>query len=59
MRKALVVGGGFAGLVAARVLSDHFESVLILDKDSQIGTSSPRSGAPQGSHLHVLLKRGQ
>ncbi len=58
-QKAIVVGGGFVGLVAARVLSDHFESVVILEKDPRIGSDIARMGAPQGAHLHVLLKRGQ
>lgn len=57
--KAVVIGAGFAGLMAARVLSDHFRSVVIIDKDEKVGSRSPRSGVAQGAHLHVLLKRGQ
>ncbi len=58
-RRAVVVGGGIAGLVAARVLSDHFDSVTVFEKDARIGSTSPRTGAAQGAHLHVLLQRGQ
>lgn len=50
-QKAVVVGAGFAGLMAARVLADHFHSVIVVDKD--------QTGVAHGSHLHVLLKRGQ
>lgn len=57
--RAIVIGAGFAGLVAARVLSDHFESVIVIEKDDRGGSSFPRTGVPQGAHLHVLLKRGQ
>lgn len=57
--RAVVVGGGIAGLVTARVLSDYFSSVVILDKDKKAGSPGPRSGVPQGPHLHVLLQRGQ
>jgi flavin-dependent dehydrogenase len=57
--KAVVIGAGFAGLMAARVLSDHFRSVIVVDKDERVGSFSPRSGVAQGAHLHVLLKRGQ
>jgi 2-polyprenyl-6-methoxyphenol hydroxylase-like FAD-dependent oxidoreductase len=57
--KAVVVGAGFAGLIAARVLSDHFNSVVVIDKDERVGSKNPRTGASQGAHLHVLLKRGQ
>jgi phytoene dehydrogenase-like protein len=30
---AVVVGGSFAGLVAARALSDHFDRVWIIERD--------------------------
>jgi len=33
-RQAVVIGGSMAGLFAARVLSEHFEQVTILDRDS-------------------------
>lgn len=57
--KVVIVGGGIAGLAAARVLADHFASVVVCDKDSHIGSADVRTGAPQGAHLHVLLKNGQ
>jgi 2-polyprenyl-6-methoxyphenol hydroxylase-like FAD-dependent oxidoreductase len=58
-QSAVVIGSGIAGLLAATVLSDHFRIVTILDKDPSVGSPSPRGGAVQGAHLHVLLKRGQ
>jgi 2-polyprenyl-6-methoxyphenol hydroxylase-like FAD-dependent oxidoreductase len=58
-QRALVIGGGFAGMIAARVLAEHFESVTVLDQDTRLGSTSPRTGAAQGAHLHVLLQRGQ
>ena len=58
-REAIVVGAGMGGLVAARVLSDHFERVTVLERDALGGTPSARSGVPQGRHLHVLLAGGQ
>lgn len=58
-RKAVVIGAGFAGLLSARVLSDFFESVVILDPDERVGSSEPRKSAAQGAHLHVLLQHGQ
>ena len=30
---AIVIGGSMAGLLAARVLSEHFERVTILERD--------------------------
>jgi flavin-dependent dehydrogenase len=57
--RAVVIGAGFAGLTAARVLSEHFRSVIVIDKDERVGSLLPRLGVAQGAHLHVLLKRGQ
>lgn len=58
-QNALVVGGGIAGLMAAHVLSKHFQSVTVLEKDALLGVDFPRNGVPQSAHLHVLLQRGQ
>ena len=32
-RHAVVVGGSLAGMLAARVLSDHFDDVTLLERD--------------------------
>lgn len=55
---AVVVGAGMAGLFAAQVLADFYEEVTVIERDSLPSTASPRGGAPQGRHLHVLLSRG-
>ncbi|WP_269859337.1 FAD-dependent oxidoreductase [Streptomyces sp. RPT161] len=57
MRTALVLGGSIAGLMAARVLSDHAERVVIVDADD-LDTDGARPGVPQLAHLHVLLDMG-
>ncbi|GIH67805.1 FAD-dependent oxidoreductase [Sphaerimonospora thailandensis] len=57
--RAVVLGGGMAGLVAARVLADAYARVLIVDRDRLIGASGPRRGVPHGRHAHALLARGQ
>jgi 2-polyprenyl-6-methoxyphenol hydroxylase-like FAD-dependent oxidoreductase len=57
--QAIVIGGSMAGLLAARVLSDHFERVTVLDRDQVTHETDYRSGVPQGRHLHVLLLRGR
>ncbi|GCE29976.1 hypothetical protein KDA_54600 [Dictyobacter alpinus] len=55
---AVVIGGSLAGLLAARVLSEHFEQVIIIERDPLTGEAVPRKGTPQGRHVHGLLARG-
>lgn len=59
MSRAVVIGGSIAGLLAARVLSDHFDQVTILDRDQFPDEPGFRSGVPQSRHIHVLLPRGR
>lgn len=56
---AVVVGGSIAGLLAARVLSDHYARVTVLDRDRLPGEPNARKAVPQGHHIHALLGRGQ
>jgi 2-polyprenyl-6-methoxyphenol hydroxylase-like FAD-dependent oxidoreductase len=56
--KAVVIGASMAGLAAARVLSDRFDSVTVLDRDVLPGDNTPRRGVPQGAHGHILLVSG-
>jgi 2-polyprenyl-6-methoxyphenol hydroxylase-like FAD-dependent oxidoreductase len=53
--RAVVVGASVAGLFAGRVLSDHFEEVILLDKESLDGGPTPRKAVPQGNHIHAIL----
>jgi 2-polyprenyl-6-methoxyphenol hydroxylase-like FAD-dependent oxidoreductase len=55
----IVVGGSVAGLIAARVLSDHFELVTILERDEIEDRPVLHKSVPQGNHLHALLNGGQ
>ena len=56
--RAVVMGAGFAGLLAARVLADHFDRVLVLERDELPDRPGPRPGVPQGRHLHTLMPGG-
>jgi 2-polyprenyl-6-methoxyphenol hydroxylase-like FAD-dependent oxidoreductase len=55
---AVVIGASMAGLTAARVLSDRFATVTVLDRDTLPVGSANRRGVPQGGHVHVLLASG-
>lgn len=57
--RAIVAGGGMAGLAAAAALAGKFGTVLILDRDSLPDTAQIRMGAAQGHHVHQLLKAGE
>lgn len=55
---AVVLGAGIAGLLAARVLSDSFARVTVVERD-ETTCSDVRRGVPQGGHLHGLLDGGR
>jgi len=59
LRKAVIIGGSIAGLLTARVLSNYFKDVLIVEKDNLDNNSHIRSGTPQANHIHILLVRGK
>ena len=56
--RALVIGGSIAGLLAARVLVEHFQIVTVVERDQRLALPAPRHGVPQAAHQHVLLLRG-
>jgi 2-polyprenyl-6-methoxyphenol hydroxylase-like FAD-dependent oxidoreductase len=57
--RAVVLGAGMAGLLAANTLADHYDRVVILERDPLPDTAANRRGAAQGRHAHALLARGQ
>ncbi len=56
---ALVIGGSMAGLLAGRILANHFDQVTIIERDYYPTEPVPRRGIPQSGHLHLLLSRGR
>jgi 2-polyprenyl-6-methoxyphenol hydroxylase-like FAD-dependent oxidoreductase len=56
--RAVVLGGGMAGLLAARVLSEAYTDVVIVDRDELTGVTGSRSGVPHGRHAHCLVAKG-
>ncbi len=57
-KHAVVIGASMGGLLASRVLSDHFESITIIDRDQMPAVGEQRRYAPQGNHTHGLLASG-
>src|SRR5690348_16918024 len=58
MSKAVVIGAGIAGLITARMLSDYYQEVYIVERDELPTTPSNRQGTPQSFHPHRVLPRG-
>jgi 2-polyprenyl-6-methoxyphenol hydroxylase-like FAD-dependent oxidoreductase len=58
-RRAVVVGAGLAGMLAAAVLADAgVEEVVVLDRDELPDGPRQRRGLPQGRHAHLLMTGG-
>jgi 2-polyprenyl-6-methoxyphenol hydroxylase-like FAD-dependent oxidoreductase len=57
--EAVVIGASMGGLLAARVLSETYAHVSLIDRDLLPEVADPRRGVPQGRQLHVLLARGR
>lgn len=52
--RAVVVGASIAGCLAARVAADHYDEVLIIDRDGRPVDLVPHQGTPQAHHAHGL-----
>ena len=53
-----MIGGSVAGLCAARVLADFYDTVSVFDRDHLPDGPDNRSAVPQDRHLHLLMARG-
>ncbi len=56
--QAIVIGSSITGLLSARVLSDHFEKVVLLERDTLPSGPESRKAVPQARHIHALLEAG-
>ena len=56
--QAVVLGGSMAGLLAARVLSERFKRVVVIERDVLPPVGEHRRGVPHGRHVHGLHPRG-
>jgi 2-polyprenyl-6-methoxyphenol hydroxylase-like FAD-dependent oxidoreductase len=53
------MGASMAGLATARVLSDHYREVILVEQDHFGDVVEHRRGVPQSRHAHGLLASGQ
>ncbi|MHA6785699.1 FAD-dependent oxidoreductase [Pseudonocardia saturnea] len=56
--RALVLGASIAGLLAARVLADAYDQVVLVERDLLPAGTARRRGVPQDRHIHALHTRG-
>lgn len=56
---AVVLGASMAGLLAARVLTEAYRKVTVIDRDLMPEIGVHRRGVPQARHIHVLHPRGR
>jgi 2-polyprenyl-6-methoxyphenol hydroxylase-like FAD-dependent oxidoreductase len=60
LRRAVVLGGSVAGLLAARVLADHADEVFVLERDEDLDMGEgERRGVPQRLQVHAPLPGGR
>jgi 2-polyprenyl-6-methoxyphenol hydroxylase-like FAD-dependent oxidoreductase len=57
-KHGLVLGASIGGLLRARVLSDHFDRVTVVERDVLPDGPQARRGVPQDRHPHVLQPGG-
>jgi 2-polyprenyl-6-methoxyphenol hydroxylase-like FAD-dependent oxidoreductase len=57
--RAVVLGASLAGLLTARVLTDAYGQVTLIDRDQLPETAMHRRGVPHARHIHALAARGQ
>ncbi|MET8228577.1 FAD-dependent monooxygenase [Streptomyces sp. NPDC005301] len=58
MRRAVVIGAGLGGVLAAAALSRAVDQVVVLDRDELPDGPEHRKGVPQGRHAHLLMPGG-
>ncbi|MCF6522406.1 FAD-dependent monooxygenase [Streptomyces sp. JJ36] len=56
--RAVVVGGGFAGVLAAAALACRVREVVVVERDVYPQGPGPRRGVPQARHVHLLWSGG-
>ncbi|MFE3092441.1 FAD-dependent monooxygenase [Streptomyces sp. NPDC059248] len=56
--RAVVIGGGLTGMLAAQVLSRHADEVTVVERGELPEGPRPRKEIPQARHVHLLYSGG-
>lgn len=56
--RAVVLGASISGLLGARVLSEYYDEVVVVERDTLTVDAMPRRGVPQARHGHALQSGG-
>ncbi|MFI6053166.1 FAD-dependent oxidoreductase [Streptomyces violascens] len=56
--RAVVVGGGLAGMLAAAALSGTVDEITVIEQDALPAGPEPRRNLPQARHAHILWSGG-
>ncbi|MDW6064161.1 NAD(P)/FAD-dependent oxidoreductase [Streptomyces sp. NPDC000941] len=57
-KRAVVLGGGWTGMLTAHVLSRHLADVTVVERDILPDGPEHRKGQPQARHVHILWSSG-
>ncbi|ANW17353.1 FAD-dependent oxidoreductase [Streptomyces clavuligerus] len=57
-RRAVVIGGGLAGMLAAAALDGLADEITVVERDALPAGPAPRKGLPQARHTHLLWSGG-
>lgn len=57
-RRAVVIGGSLAGMLAAAALRDVVDEVLVVERDELPQGPAARKGLPQAHHAHMFWSGG-
>ncbi|MFD7019802.1 FAD-dependent oxidoreductase [Streptomyces sp. NPDC059928] len=56
--RAVVIGGGLAGMLAAAALSGSVDEITVIEQDALPAGPEPRRNLPQARHAHILWSGG-